>query len=137
MKSQQVQSYDIPLHDIKPIIDVNEYSLYYFLAISFISLFLILSISYLIYKWLKNKNKYNKKREHYKLIHSVDLTKTKDAAYAITLYGATFKDDSDRHLEMYNNLIYRLELYKYKKNVDLFDKEVLGYINLYKDMIDV
>ncbi len=137
MKQVQNQNYTIPLHDIKPIVDVNEYSLYYFLGVSFLALILVLAIAFLIYKWLKHKNAYNLRKVHMKLINELDLSDTKNTAYAITNYGATFKNDSDRHLEMYNNLTQRLELYKYKKDVDSFDKEVLGYIELYKGMLDV
>ena len=137
MKAQQDQSYDIPLHDIKPIVDVNEYSLYYFLGLSFVVLFLVIAISYLGYRWFRQRNLYNIKKDHYQLINSLDLNDTKHSAYAITVYGATFKDDSERHLEMYTNLIQRLEIYKYKKEVEAFDSEVLGYIELYKGMIDV
>jgi hypothetical protein len=54
----------------------------------------------------------------------------------ITSLGATFKDDSPRHKEMYENLTNRLEEYKYKKEVESFSGEVLGYIELYKEMID-
>ena len=137
MKAQQDQSYDIPLHDIKPIVDVNEYSLYYFLGLSFVVLFLVIAISYLGYRWFRQRNLENIKKDHYQLINSLDLNDTKHSAYAITVYGATFKDDSERHLEMYTNLIQRLEIYKYKKEVEAFDSEVLGYIELYKGMIDV
>ena len=66
-----------------------------------------------------------------------DLKDTKNAAYNVTLYGLTFKDDSPRHAEMYQNLSQRLEAYKYKKSVENFDDEVLAYIDVYKGMIDV
>jgi len=87
--------------------------------------------------WLKKRNRYNRRKEHFKLLNSLDLSNTKESAYAITLYGATFKDDSPRHKEMYDNLLGRLEAYKYKKEVSLFDSEVIGYIELYKGMMDV
>lgn len=131
------QNFDIPLHDIKPIVDIQEYSLYYLLGISFISLLIVLGIIYLIYKYIKAKNAYNIRKEHYKLITSLDLSNTKHAAYAITVLGLTFKDDSQRHSDMYDNIVQRLESYKYRKEVDLFDAEVIGYIEVYKGMIDV
>jgi len=131
------QSYDIPLHDIKPIVEVQEYSLYYFLALSFAALFLVAAIGYLLYKWLQKRSAFNLRKEHYRLLGSLDLKSTKESAYLVTSLGATFKDDSPRHKEMYENLTERLEKYKYKKEVDEFDKEILGYIELYKEMIDV
>ena len=133
----QVQSYDIPLHDIKPIVEVQEYSLYYFLGIVFIVLLLIGTLGYLIYKYFQKRNAFNLRKEHFGLLSSLDLKKSKESAYLITSLGATFKDDSPRHKEMYENLTNRLEAYKYKKEVGKFGKETLGYIELYKEMIDV
>ncbi len=131
------QNFDIPLHDIKPIVDVHEYSLYYFLGLVFVGVLIVLALAYLIYKWIKARNAFNIRVEHFKMINSLNLSDTKASAYAITSLGATFKDDSPRHSEMYANLAQRLEVYKYKKEVEEFDSEVLGYIELYKGMIDV
>ncbi|MCF6309155.1 MAG: hypothetical protein L3J19_01565 [Sulfurimonas sp.] len=137
MKAGQTQSYDIPLHDIKPIVDVQEYSLYYFLGVSIFVLLLTCAIAYIVYLWFKRRNAFNIRKEHFKLLNSLDLTDTKQSAYAITIFGATFKDDSPRHQEMFANIINRLDMYKYKKEVKEFDSEVVGYIKLYEDMIDV
>lgn len=133
----QEQSYDIPLHDIKPIVEIEEYSLYYLFGISFFALAMLLALSYLLFSWFKKRNRYNKRKEDLKCINELDLMRTKESAYALTLYGATFKNDSQRHLEMYENIVARLEGYKYKKEVAAFDDETLGYIELYKGMIDV
>jgi len=132
-----MQSYDIPLHDIKPIVEIEEYSLYYFLGISFFAVALILGVAYLIYTKLQKRNRYNKRKEHFNCLNTLDLSSTKESAYDITFYGATFKNDSSRHKEMYDNLLGRLEQYKYKKDVDAYDDETLGYIELYKGMVDV
>jgi len=137
MKEKQIQSYDIPLHDIKPLVDVEEYSLYYFLGTSFVVLIVLGLLSYLLYKYMKKRNAFNIRKEHFKLLNTLDLSNTKQSAYAITNYGLTFKDDSDRHKEMFNNITERLESYKYKKKVDSFDDETIGFIELYKGMIDV
>lgn len=131
------QNYDIPLHDIKPLLEVQEYSLYYLIAITLVAIFLLISLIYFLYKWFRNRNKFNLRKEHFKLLSEIDLKDTKNAAYQITMYGYTFEDDSPRHKEMYKNLITRLDMYKYKKEVEEFDSEVEGYIELYKGMIDV
>ncbi len=133
----QEQSYDIPLHDIKPIVEVQEYSFYYFLGAISLAAVVLLSIAYFIYIWLKKRNAFNIRKEHFKILNSLDLDDTKKSAYAITFYGATFKDDTPRHQEMYENIVGRLAAYKYKKEVDAFENEVIGYIELYKEMIDV
>ena len=130
-------NYDIPLHDIKPLIEVQEYSLYYLIVMSTIALLIFVGLLYLVMKWLKRRNAFNIRKEHYKLLNTIDFQDAKRSAYDVTYYGATFKDDSPRHTEMYKNLTQRLEQYKYKKDVDEMEDEVKAYINLYKEMIDV
>ena len=132
-----MKNYDIPLHDIKPIIEVQEYSLYYLIASLGVGAFLFFGALFLLYKWYQKRNLFNIRVEHKKLLDVIDFKETKKAAYAFTLYGLTFRDDSPRHIEMYKNLTQRLDEYKYKKDVEAFDDEVLGYIELYKEMIDV
>ena len=132
---QQTQT--IQLHDIKTIVEVQEYSFYYLFGVTVLGLFVLLAISYLVIKWYKSKNKYNQRKEYFKALKSLNLKDTKKTAYAITFYGSIFKDDSPRHTEMFKNITQRLEPYKYKKEVDSLDKETLGYIELYKEMIDV
>jgi len=131
------KQYDIPLHDIKPLLDVEEYSLFYLLGVSAFAAFIFVAVVYLIIKWFKNRNRFNIRKEHYKLLNAVDLSDSKRAAYDITFYGSSFSDDSPRHNEMYKNLVGRLESYKYKKSVDSIDDEVIAYIDLYRGMIDV
>ncbi|MEA3330799.1 MAG: hypothetical protein U9Q29_03795 [Campylobacterota bacterium] len=128
---------EIKLHDIKPIVEIVEPSLYYFLGASFVVILLACGIIYLIYIWLKNRNRFNIRKEHLKLMELLDLNDAKKSAYEMTLYGATFRDDSPRHVEMYKNLNLRLEAYKYKKEVEEFDRETLGYFELYRGMCDV
>jgi len=132
-----MQEYDIPLHDIKPILEVQEYSLYYFVAVNILVVLLLLAFGYILYKHFKTKQRLNLRAEHYNLLKTLDLSDTKNAAYSITLYGLTFRDDSPRHAEMYQNIVTRLQEYKYKKNVAAFESEVLGYIDVYKGMVDV
>ncbi len=131
------KQFDIPLHDIKPIVEVQEYSLYYLLGVIGIAIALACGIAYLLYIWYKKRNAFNERKYNIKQINLLDLSDTKSSAYAISLYGYIFKDDSPRHVEMYRNLSQRLESYKYKKDVDKFDSETLGYIELYKSMLDV
>ena len=131
------QHFDIPLHDIKPIVEVQEYSFYYFLGAVGIAIILACGVVYLLYFWYKKRNAFNERKYNQKQINSLDLNDTKNSAYALTSYGYIFKDDSPRHVEMFRNLSERLESYKYKKSVEVFDSETIAYIELYKGMIDV
>lgn len=129
--------YDVPLHDIKEIVEVQEYSFYYLLGAISLAIVVLIVLGFLLYKYIQKLNAYNQRKEHLKLLNSLDLSDTKNAAYAISKYGITFANDGVRESEMYNNITSRLEQYKYRKSVEEFDKETLGYIELYKDMIDV
>lgn len=130
-------SQTIQLHDIKPIVDIDDYSFYYLLGSSALILLLLAGLIYLFVKWYKTKNRYNKRKDYLKKLKKINLKDAKKSAYDITFYGRVFRDDSPRHTEMFKNLTQRLEDYKYKKDVDKLDKETLGYIELYKEMIDV
>jgi len=134
---QDINQNEIPLHDIKPLIEIHEYSLYYLLGVSLLAALIVAGLLYLVYRWVKNKKKYNIRAEHYKLLNNIDYTNPKKAAYDLTFYGTTFKDDSERHQKAYEDMIEKLEKYKYKKDVKDFDADTLHVINLYKEMIDV
>lgn len=128
---------DLKLHDIKPLLEVQEYSLYYLILSVVFGVVVVFGTVFLLWRWWKSRSKENIRLDHFKILEGLDLDNAKESAYALTHYGATFRDDSSRHSEMYKNLVTRLQKYKYKKDVEPFDKEVLGYIELYKGMIDV
>ncbi len=130
-------TYDIPLHDIKPLIEIEEYSLYYFVVIVAVISVIVLALAYLLYKYFKEKKRYNKRKEHLELLGDLDFNDTKQTAYALTFYGATFQNDTPRHLKHFELMVEKLEKYKYKKSVDAFDEDTLQQINIYKEMLDV
>ena len=136
MKEAVQKQFDIPLHDIKPIVEIQEYSFYYLLALIAFVLIVLFVIVYFLYLWYKKRNEFNLRKHHLELLSGLDFSDTKNTAYAISSYGSTFKDDSLRHTEMFENITQRLQVYKYKKNVAVFDKETLAYIEMYKGMLD-
>lgn len=137
MKEKTFQEFDIPLHDIKPIVEVQEYSLYYLIALVVLGLLLISIIGYLLYKWYKKSKAFNLRKEYKEYIDKLDSKDTKNTAYAISTYGAIFTKDSPLHQEKYEKLTLLLQEYKYKKSVDAFDGEVVTLINEYRDMLHV
>lgn len=132
MKSQHIE-----LQDIKSLVVIDDYSYYYFLGLVFFAVVLLLGAFFLVFKWLNERKKENIRKKHLHLLGCIDLTQTKEAAYAITKYGATFKDDDTRHQQMYKNLQGYLAPYKYKKDVEPFDEKTRSIIQLYKEMCDV
>ena len=133
-----MQPETLKLHDIKPLVAIEDYSFYYFLALSTIVVILFVGVFYLLLQWLKQRKRENVRKEHLEILRSIDLQHDpKKAAYMLTKYGATFKDDDERHREMYENMLSRLEKYKYRKEVEPFDRETLSIIELYRDICDV
>jgi N-acetyl-anhydromuramyl-L-alanine amidase AmpD len=132
-----MQEQTLKLHDIKPLVAIDDYSFFYFLIVSIVGIVIIVGAVYLLLKWLKNRKKENIRKKHLKLLQQINLKDTKKAAYMLTKYGATFKDDDQRHQEMYANMLEKLADYKYKKSVKSFDKETISVINLYREMCDV
>lgn len=129
--------YDIPLHDIKTIVEIPEYSLYYLIAFSLGALFLLAVLIYFIMKYLKKKNAFNIRVEHLKLLNQLEFSDSKKAAYDTTYYAATFKNDSELTREKFLLLESNLELYKYRKYVNSFDDETKKMIKDYIGMLNV
>jgi hypothetical protein len=135
--AQNGHTIEIPLHDIKPLVEIEDYSLYYLLGLSVVVGIVLLALLYLVYRYIQQKNRYNIRKEHYKILQNISLTNTKKAAYALTKYGLTFKNDNERNAKTYEELLEKLARYKYKKDVESFDSDTQRVIELYRGMIDV
>jgi len=130
-------SIDIPLHDIKPLVEVPDNSWYYFMGIVGVVVVIFLVISFFLWRYFTRGKARDLRKEALEVLHSIDFSHPKEAAYTITKEGALFGDDSPRHKEVYSNLNSRLSGYKYQKNVEAIDSETLGYFNIYLGMCDV
>lgn len=128
---------NIKLKDIKPLIMINSDGLYYIIILSIIIFIVIIIAIYFFIKWYHNHNRLNIRKDTFLLLSNIDFNNSKKAAYDITKFGYIFKDDTLRNSEMYENLIERLNKYKYKIKVDNIDEETKSYFELYKEMIDV
>jgi hypothetical protein len=128
---------EIPLRDIKPLVEIQEYSLYYFSALALLAILFVTGAIYFLVKYVKSKKAFNVRKEHLKLMNAIDFSDAKRDAYDMTLYGATFKNDSPKHLDAYENMLDKLEEYKYKRTVDEVKEEAKLYADLYRGMIDV
>ena len=134
---QKKEIFDIPLHDIKPLIEIQEYSMYYLGGILIVGIIVLFALLYLAFKYFSNRNKFNIRKYNLSRLKAIDFTNAKSAAYSITEYGITFKDDSDRHSRAYDALLEELESYKYKKNVENFSDETKHKFEIYLGMLDV
>ena len=131
-----MQGQEIPLHDIKGLVEIQDYSLYYFSVLVIVGFILFLGALYLLYKFLQNRKKFNLRKEHAKLLHKIKFSDAKKAAYEITQLGSTFKDDTPRHERAFELLVEDLESYKYKKDVSSFSSESKHLLENYLGLID-
>jgi hypothetical protein len=128
---------DIPLHDIKPLVEVNDHTFVMFAILVAAAAVLLLGALYLLWRFWRHRRRANIRRETFARLESVDFSDAKRAAYAITREGLLFAGDSVRCREAYDALVARLAPYKYRKRVDAIDEETVSYYHIYVGMIDV
>ena len=96
------------LKDIKPLVEVTDYSFYYFLIVVILCLVVLAIIGYFTYKKLK------------KPIYHFDLNNSKQTAYKLI--------EIIRNKEESAEYINKLHNYTYKKEVPPFDKQLFDEI---------
>ena len=128
---------DIPIHDIRPLLEVNDNSLYILILFVIIAMAMLIGVIFLVRYFIRKKEQ-NQRIVQFKQLESIDFSNPKEAAYTISEYGRFFRDDSSRHVEVYDNLVTRLAQYKYRKKVEeSMDDETKGYYDIFIGMIDV
>lgn len=129
-------SIDIPLNDIMPLVEVQDYSLYWFAGLVVFALFIAVWVIF-VFRGRWGSKKINERAQRFELLSSIDLSNPKKAAYAISEHGYYFAQDNERTHNAYHNLFARLEPYKYAPRVDPIDPETVAYYRLYLEIIDV
>lgn len=122
---------ELKIHDIKPLVEIPDYSFYLFITLIILSILLFVFLFFYLYKKIKNR-KTNPKKIYSKKLKEIDLSKSKKASYEITKYlNLLPKNEKQRVLA--NELIINLKQYKYKKETKEFNEET---INLYKNFME-
>jgi hypothetical protein len=117
------------LKDIKPLLQIQDSSLYWLIGYLFIGVLIVAILAYL-WKVFVVKRKYDAKKEALKILKNLDFSDSKKAAYEITNYGNILVDkENQQHiLDELNEML--LE-YKYKKEVPLISNEVKQKLNVF------
>lgn len=126
---------DIPLHDIKPLVDVPDTTFIVFSALVIIGIVVSVSLLWFLLKKTRNRRQSERKR-FYAQLSSIDFSDPKKAAYRISEIGYRFVEENERTAKAYQNLFERLEPYKYAPNVKAIDEETIGYYRIYLEIID-
>ncbi len=123
----------IPIRDIKPLIPIPDISFYLFAALV-LSGVLVLSaaVIYLWRRWHRGR-KIDPRLEWLERLERIDYSDAKRAAYLMTRYGRLLAEDKRRQ-EIMEQLLPRLQRYKYKKSVPPLDEETKRFMKLFIEM---
>lgn len=103
---------------------------YFFIFIGWFVLVIVIIYAIRRFTTIKDKTK----EQRIAILRSVDLKKTKEAAYTITKYGRLVVKDEEE--VVFQSLEKLLREYKYKKEVESFSSETLNRYQLFLEMID-
>ncbi len=126
---------DIPLHDIKPLVEVPDNSLLYLVLLGIFAALVLGLLVFWLWRAYKESKKINLRKHHLEMLQTVNLDNAKQAAYEISAYGKLLAQ-SEREKEMLEDLDSRLSSYKYKKEVDSLDEETRAYYQLFLEVLD-
>jgi len=105
----------LKIHDIKPLVEIPDHSIYFYYGLIVLAFLLVLLIIYLIYLYIKSK-KPSKQKLYYRILKDIDFSNQKQSAYTISKYGRLLIKD-DRQKILIEDLINELEEFKYKKEI--------------------
>lgn len=119
---------ELKLHDIKPLVEVPDNSLLFFI-ITILGVVIVVSlIAWAVYRFVQRKREVNWQAFYLKALGEVDSSDSKIAAYKVTEYGQKLTKSAEQSVA-FETLLEQLESYKYKKMVEDFDPKT-------KEMMD-
>lgn len=124
----------IEINDIKPPVDVPDYSLYIFILLILFATIAVIAFFYWIYKLFKKNNSMEK--QYFEELKNLDFKDTKHCAYLITKYARVLAK-GEREKKLCAELIYLLDDYKYKKKVKPISDEVKVKLEVFLESVHV
>ena len=123
------------LRDIKPLLEILDYSYVMFIVLSSLLIIILLSLLYFFAKKFWYNRKLNMRKVYFERLKSVNWNNTKKAAYEVTFFGRALATEP-RIEEIYKQLVPLLEPYKYRKEVPQIDTKTLQQYKLLVHIID-
>jgi hypothetical protein len=105
----------IKIHDIKPLVEIPDYSIYFYYGLIILGSLFGIAIMYLIYTFFKDK-KESKQIKYFKILKNINFDNQKQAAYSISKYGNLLIKD-EKETRLFKELNDSLEEFKYKKEI--------------------
>jgi hypothetical protein len=110
------------LRDIKGLVDVTDYSLYYLLGIVGVTVIVITLLGFLLYKRLTKKELLTQQEMAINLLQKFEFGDAKKSAYAFSHLAQYAVNETQR--QELEQLLVELEAYKFKKEVPVLDEEL-------------
>ena len=107
------------LRDIKGLVEVTDYSLYYLLGIVGVAVIILIVLGILLYKYLTKKDPLTQKKVAMELLEKFEFGDAKQSVYEFS-YLAQYAVNEAQHREL-QQLLAELEPYKFKKEVPELD----------------
>jgi len=107
------------LRDIKGLVEVTDYSLYYLLTLIGLAVVILAVVSFFIYKLLSKKEKTTQQKLAREKFKDFILDGSKESLYQFT-HLAKYAV-SDKQKEALDEILIALETYKYKKEMPVLD----------------
>ncbi|MDD3592338.1 MAG: hypothetical protein PHO65_06835 [Sulfurovum sp.] len=129
------QNLTAQLRDIKPLLEIPDYSFYlYWGLIGFFALLGFGIFFFTVKKFWENR-KVNLAKMYLERLKQIDWKDSKHAAYEATKYARLLATD-ERRKELFSQLEPMLEQYKYKKVVEEVDQQTLNQFHLFVRIAD-
>ena len=126
----------IDIHDIKPIVEIPDISIYFYYGLIVLLITLGSIVLFFIYKFFKPKKR-SEEYKYYEILQNIDFKNTKKTAYDISKYGRLLaKDEREKRLIL--ELVELLSIYKYKKETkSTISNEIKTKFQIFMESIDV
>jgi len=123
------------MKDIKSFIDITDISFYLFIITILFGLYLAFWAYKKAHKFSIEHCKINCEKYFLYKFTNVDWNNPKKAVYDVTFYGRMLAR-TDRRKEIFLQLKKHLDRYKYTKEIEHIDEDLINYYNLYKQVCD-
>jgi hypothetical protein len=128
-----VNPQELPIRDIKPLLPIPDISIYLFVGLILVGLLALGVLGYFLWRWWQRHRKSDPRVRWLRQLDSIDFDEPKRAAYLMTKYGRLLAEDK-RRKEILDQLVPKLERYKYRKEVPPLDEEVKRFMKLFIEM---
>ena len=126
----------LEIHDIKPIVQIQDFTIYVYYGLIVVSFLFLLFVIYFICILLKKKA-VSKDKEYFTILNNIDFNNTKESSYLISRYGRLLAK-TQREKRLIDDIHNDLEVYKYKKNIDKdISMDIKNQFSIFMDSLDV